>query len=201
MTAQDAVDKVESKVSHKSATEKWQQFVWFTAVVFLFVTMCFLLWTVWNNSARSMDVIVKSSSQGPLFIFAGLSLVNSSLIKTLAILAGTAISFAGMAISFFSHEKANQLVASNKDTTGGQAKIALTAYSPGIFGVVVGAAIIMTAVLTPNRHTYTPAGTTKTTYTTPATADDTKTATPFGLPPPDAVEKTDINANSEVGNE
>lgn len=197
MTAQEATEEVDSKVSRKKPTETWQQFVWFTAVVFLFVTMCFLLWTVWNNSARSMDVIIASSNQGPLFIFAGLSLVNSSLIKTLAILAGTAISFAGMAISFFSHEKANQLVASNKDTTGGQAKVALTAYSPGIFGVVVGAAIIMTAVLTPNRHTYTPTETIKTTFTAPATVDPQKTAVPFGLPSPDAVEKSNINTGSE----
>ena len=199
MSTQENTKEVDTKNFRKKPTEAWQQFVWLTAVISLFVTMCFLLWTVWNNSARSMDVIISSSSQGPLFIFAGLSLVNSSLIKTLAILAGTAISFAGMAISFFSHEKANQLVASNKDTTGGQAKVALTAYSPGIFGVVVGAAIIMTAVLTPNRHTYTPAETIKTTLTAPVTVEHMKTTTPFNLPSPDAIENNNLESDLEKG--
>jgi hypothetical protein len=167
-------------------TESWKKYAWILAIILLMGTMLFLLITVRELSAQTMDVVAKNKSDDPLFVFAGLSLVNSSLVKSIAILAGTAISFAGIAISFFSHEKASQLVASNNDAAGSNAKVALTAYSPGIFAVVVGAAVIMSSVLSPGKFSYQRPQTVETTLTTQSLPGNT--ATNISMPSPTEME-------------
>lgn len=167
-------------------TENWKKHAWILAIILLLATMGFLLFIVRELSIQTMNAITQSRSNDTLFLFAGLSLVNSSLTKSIAILSGTAVSFAGIAISFFSHEKANRLVAANNDAAGNNAKIALTAYSPGIFAVVVGAAVIMTAVLFPGKFTYQPRQTVEQTF---STADPTDKASALGLPSPASAKK------------
>ncbi|WP_431484638.1 hypothetical protein [Pseudomonas solani] len=197
----------------KRPTERWQQIAWIGAIVFLSITMVLLLGTVGYSSYRSMGVISSFANPelgrapDPMFLFAGLSLINTSLVKTIAILSGTAISFAGIAISFFSHEKANQLVASNGDTTGSMAKVALTAYSPGIFGVVVGAAVIMTTVLTPNKYSYSPPVTNQLTYQGNAAAQrevvptNSNRAAQMGMVAPDEVDSEGDNSGRSPNDE
>lgn len=90
------------------------------------------------------------------FIFTGLALVNSSLLRLLAILIGGAIAFVGLAVSFFVHQKATSLDAGAERGSQQKATVALATNSPGLVAVVIGAAVIIVAVVTKTTHTFAP---------------------------------------------
>lgn len=148
----DGDDSGDDRKPH--VTPKWQQFAWFLGICLLFLTMIFLLYTVWDTADKVMKIVSDKKWDQTDFIFAGMSLVNVTLIRMIAVLAGTAVAFTGLAISFFSHDKATNLAAVANDENKSQVKAALTAYSPGIVGVIIGAAIIITALLAQGKYQY-----------------------------------------------
>lgn len=122
----------------------------------LFVILLLLLGFVGMTVANIMNIISTQQNADLGFVFSGVVLVNLTLLRLIALLIGAAIAFAGLAVSFFAHDKATSLSAKGKlaeeVTTGG----ALKTFSPGIIGVVVGAIIIMTAILSTATYQYLP---------------------------------------------
>lgn len=88
------------------------------------------------------------------FVFAGLTLITGSLLRLLAILIGGAIAFVGLAVSFFAHQKATSFDANVAREQLGDAKAALATNSPGIVAVVIGALVIIFALLSKGTYTY-----------------------------------------------
>ncbi|TLP69741.1 hypothetical protein FEA48_28225 [Pseudomonas nitroreducens] len=171
----------------------WQRYNWKLAVILLFVTMLALLYIVWGNTTGILSVVSQYKGKDNSFVLGGLSLVTLTLIRMLAILIGAALAFAGLAISFFSHDKATQLAAS-RTSPGATTAATLTAYSPGIVGIVFGAVVIMAALLTKTTYNYTPPQTLTTQYSldTTSTPEDeaARAAASLGLDPVDKVIST-----------
>lgn len=151
------------------------RYMWLGAGTGLFITLILLLAFVGVTVHGVMRVISAQQNADLAFIFSGISLVNLTLLRLLAILAGAAIAFAGLAVSFFVHEKATSIRFSSVDEAGNQSpplqsigtpQASFSAYSPGLVGVVVGAVIIMTSLLNTSRHEYNP-GEVITTYMLP----------------------------------
>lgn len=85
-----------------------------------------------------------------------MTLLYSSLLRLLAILIGGAISFAGLAVSFYAHQQATSLGADAAREHLVNAKAALATNSPGIVAVVIGALVIIVALMLRSPHTYDP---------------------------------------------
>jgi hypothetical protein len=120
------------------------------------------------------------SSPDYAFVFSGMSLVGSSSLRLLAMLIGGAIAFAGLAVSFFVHEKKTSFSANSAGGPENSAKLTLATYSPGIVAVVIGALVIIIAVLTKATHTYVPGG-----------ESGQGVAVPQELPPRDTLDDAD----------
>lgn len=169
----------------------WQKHNWTVAVILLFVTMMVLLFIVWANTSSILTIVSARRDQDPSFVFGGMSLVSLTLIRMLAILIGAAVAFAGLAISFFSHDKATQMAASNSKVGGSTTAATLTAYSPGIVGIAFGAVVIMTALLTKTTHSFQPSQMVTTTYSETNMANQAEQvkaeAKKLGLPTADEV--------------
>lgn len=148
--------------ANKTPTPAWQQSIWLglgAALVGLIVLMFGLVgWTQW----RVLDVI-GSQTGDPAFVAASLGLSNVVLLRFLAALIGGAISFAGLAVSFFAHEQAtvfkigqseNVQLPSAQPSGAIVPRLGLTSHSPGIIAIFVGAAIIMSALFATSRSGY-----------------------------------------------
>lgn len=171
----------------------WQKHNWTVAVILLFITMLALLYIVWENTTGILAVVSRYEGKDNSFVFGGLSLVTLTLIRMLAILIGAALAFAGLAISFFSHDKATEVAASST-SPGATTAATLTAYSPGIVGVVFGAIVIMAALLNRTIYNYTPPQTVTTQFRVDAasTSHDevARAAASLGLEPAEKVIST-----------
>jgi hypothetical protein len=157
----------------------WQRVIWLGCAIGLMVMIVGLIALVAYMLTKIMDLLqfkgpvivsvpdtsglnpntppkVMLYSPDYAFVFTGISLVNSSLLRLLAILIGGAIAFVGLAVSFFVHQKTTSMDA---NATGGpeqNAKFALATNSPGLVAVVIGAIVIIVAVVTKATHTYVP---------------------------------------------
>lgn len=180
--------------------QTWQKHNWTVAVILLFATMMILLLIVWANTNSILTIVSARKDQDPSFVFGGMSLVSLTLIRMLAILIGAAVAFAGLAISFFSHDKATQIAASNSNAGGSTTAATLTAYSPGIVGIAFGAVVIMTALLTKTTHSFQPSQMETTTYSETnvvTQAEQVKAeAKRLGLPTADEVKNGTYNKDS-----
>lgn len=138
----------------------------------LFSTLVLLLIFVGLTIYQLVKIISERQVEDLSFVFSSLALINMTLLRLLAIFSGAAIAFAGLAVSFFTHEKETTLWASaklnTKDDSGNEVasimpKVgSLKTYSPGIIGIIVGAIIISIALLHSSRHSYDPVTTEKT---------------------------------------
>jgi hypothetical protein len=149
-----------SASSNGSHTPRWQQAIWSGAggglLLTIVVLLAFSALTVW----RIVDTIALQQQGDLYFVFAGIGLVTHSLLRLLAILVGAAISFAGLAISFFAHAQATtaQITIGSKAEAISPAAFngTLSTYAPGLVGVVVGASVIACALFATSTHTYKP---------------------------------------------
>ncbi|MBM6447343.1 MULTISPECIES: hypothetical protein [Pseudomonas] len=140
----------------KRQDPSWHQYIWMGAGAGLFFILLLLLGFVGVTVLKIMEIISTQQNADLGFVFSGVVLVNLTLLRLIALLIGGAIAFAGLAVSFFAHDKATSLSAQGKlseeVSTGG----ALKTFSPGVVGVAVGAIIIMTSILSTATHRYFP---------------------------------------------
>lgn len=159
----------EGKNIDTPASHNWHKYIWFGAGSGLFFVLILLLLFVAKTVSTLVEIMSLKGADDLAFIFSSIALIDLTLLRLLAILVGAAIAFAGLAVSFFAHDKATSLSGEIHESASAYAKAALSAYSPGIVGVVIGAIIIVTAVLATIEHSYSPP--TKTvTYVRPLTA-------------------------------
>ncbi|WP_192564375.1 hypothetical protein [Pseudomonas gozinkensis] len=137
-------------------TQAWQTYIWLGAGSGLFLILVLLLTFVAYTVSKLVDIMALRGQDDLAFIFSTIALIDLTLLRLLAILVGAAIAFAGLAVSFFAHEKATGLSGELHQSPSAYAKAALSAYSPGIVGVIIGAVIIVTAVLATIEHSYKP---------------------------------------------
>ncbi|MCV2362609.1 hypothetical protein LNV23_03990 [Paucibacter sp. DJ1R-11] len=99
-------------------------------------------------------IIERNAAQDLVFTFASITHVNATLLRMVALLIGAAIGFGGLAVSFFAHEKATSLKFSHDAGDTSFAKGTLATYSPGLVGLVVGAAIIVCSLYAKTEYSY-----------------------------------------------
>ena len=132
----------------------WQQRVWVACSFALLLVILVLLLLVGSALWHVMALLEQKTSD-LAFIFSGMALVTSSLLRLLAILIGGAIAFVGLAVSFFAHQKATS-IASDVVHEQVNAKAALATNSPGIVAVVIGACVIIVSLFSKATHSYFP---------------------------------------------
>jgi hypothetical protein len=146
-------------VAEKSSPTRdsaWHQYIWIGAGAGLLLILLLLLGFVGATVYKIMQIISTQQDADLSFVFSGVVLVNLTLLRLIALLIGAAIAFAGLAISFFAHDKETSLSAAGKLPDGTAASGGLGTFSPGIIGVIVGAVIVMTAILSTATYQYLP---------------------------------------------
>lgn len=138
----------------------WQKIMWFGAGFGLLLTIITLLIGVGIVLWHVVDIIRNVSKTDLVFTFSSIGLVTLTLIRILAVLIGAAISFTGLAISFFAYEKATHFSGTINASESTVAKATLATYSPGIVGMIVGAIIIACAIFAKSDFKYEPGQTT-----------------------------------------
>ncbi len=133
---------------------KWQRSIWYGAGLGLALTIAVLVWFMSSTVTEVVRIIAAQKNPDLVFVFASTSMVTLSLLRLLAIVVGAAIAFAGLAVSFFTHEKATTITGETGSQDGSKTAAALATHSPGIAAVVVGSVIIAIALLAKSSHTY-----------------------------------------------
>lgn len=137
-------------------TPAWQQKIWIGCGLGLLSIICLLCFFGGYTISTMVDLL-KVNDQDRLFQFAGMNMISHGLLRILAILIGGTIGFAGLAVSFFAHQRAMVLDAAVGLAEQHNVKLALAAYSPGIFALLVGAVIINCGVFARAQLDYEPA--------------------------------------------
>ena len=133
----------------------WQKSIWKSCAFGLMLMIVGLVVLVAYMLAQIMGLLHLKTPDNA-FVFAGMTLINASLLRLLAILIGGAIAFVGLAVSFFAHQKATSMDANFAREQLGSAKAALATNSPGIVAVVIGSLVIIFALYSKGTHTYVP---------------------------------------------
>lgn len=136
-------------------TPKWQQKIWVGStlgLMFMIVVLCIIV----LFALGKMMLLLEVKDKDHLFQFAGMNLVSGSLLRLLAILIGGAIAFVGLAVSFFTHEKATSVDTSLVRDERLNAKAALVTYSPGIIAIIIGSAVIIASIYARGTYNYRP---------------------------------------------
>lgn len=142
-------------VAHADHIPDWQRAIWRGCAIGLGLLIISLVGLVAYMLVQVLDLL-RLKTPDNAFVFAGITLLNSSLLRLLAILIGGAIAFVGLAVSFFAHQKATSVDANLAREQLGSAKAALATNSPGIVAVIIGALVIIVALFLRGTHTYIP---------------------------------------------
>ena len=135
-------------------TPAWQRIIWIGAGGSLFLVIVFLLALVAWTVERVTGIIVSRPTADLAFITTGVGMVTLTLLRFLAILIGGAIAFAGLAVSFFTHDSVNFMGVGAEQNSLAIPKMTLATYSPGIVGLIVGAAVMVSALYATSEHQY-----------------------------------------------
>jgi len=153
--AADNADQLTLPGKH-DGTPLWQRRIWIGCSVGLMLVIGALCLMSAFAVGKTM-LLLEVEDRDHLFQFAGMNLITGSLLRLLAILIGGTIAFVGLAVSFFAHQRATSLdisLAREKDLT---TTAALVTYSPGIVAIVIGAAVIISAIYARGTYNYQPA--------------------------------------------
>lgn len=131
----------------------WQRTLWIGVASALGLVGLLLVLLVSSTVSRTNDLLAAHGGADLTFAFAGMALVNLTLLRLLAILIGAGMVFGGLAVSFFTHEATTRLTAGHAEQSLGP-KASLATSSPGIAAIVVGAAVILSALFAQGRHAY-----------------------------------------------
>ncbi|MDB5984277.1 MAG: hypothetical protein JWQ69_5292 [Pseudomonas sp.] len=135
----------------------WQSHIWGWVTAGLGLTCFLLIMLVAYSVYRTTGIIDNRQNADLVFIFSGIALVNSTLLRLLAMLIGSGVIFGGLAVSFFSHSQPSQIGAEATGETG-SIKTMIATYSPGIIGIFIGGAIIISALFAKSTQSYSTIG-------------------------------------------
>lgn len=138
----------------KLRTPWWQQAIWIGSGLSLLITILVLLGFSIHSISRVVGLIESRPDSDLAFVFSSMGVVTLTLLRLLAILIGAAIAFAGLAVSFFSHEHALSATADMNVSSSTNIKAGLVAYAPGLVGLIVGALVIVSALYVKSKHDY-----------------------------------------------
>jgi hypothetical protein len=133
------------------AKEKWSRRIWTGAAISMLCAIAALTAFASITVTNVMATVSHHGSKDLSFAFAGISLVTLTLLRFIAILIGAAIAFAGLAVSFYTHDTATQ---ANATLVEGKVSASLGTHAPGLFGVAFGAMIICLALYAKSEHQY-----------------------------------------------
>ena len=175
MTQNPAPYNTVGSTSHEKhdGTPSWQRRIWIGCSVGLMLVICLLCLISAFALGKTM-LLLEDAGHDHLFQFAGMILITGSLLRLLAILIGGAISFVGLAVSFFAHQRATSIDMSLAHEKEAMTTAALVTYSPGIVAIAIGAAIIISALYARGHYNYHPESVTN--QAVPANL------APYGLP-------------------
>lgn len=131
----------------------WQRGVWIGVACALGLTILLLLLFVGSTVGRVADLMASRGENDLAFAFSGMALLTLTLLRLLAILIGAGLAFGGLVVSFYSSATMAN-VEGGHEAAGGSLKAKLATNSPGIAAIVVGAAIILSALFAQGRHSY-----------------------------------------------
>lgn len=137
-------------------TPLWQRRIWIgcsVGLMLVIATLCLISAFALGKTMLLLEV----EDRDHLFQFAGMNLITGSLLRLLAILIGGTIAFVGLAVSFFAHQRATSLNLSHAREKELTTTAALVTYSPGIVAIVIGAAVIISAIYARGTYNYQPA--------------------------------------------
>ncbi|MFF7056709.1 hypothetical protein ACFY89_08525 [Achromobacter spanius] len=127
-----------------SSVPKWQSMIWLGLGVALTALLMSILLLVALTQMRVLSVI-QDGGADPAFVASTLGSSNLILLRIIVVLIGGGISFAGLAVSFFSHESAT-VVSVGEAPAVSVPKVSLVSRSPGTIAVFVGAVVIVCAL-------------------------------------------------------
>jgi hypothetical protein len=155
-TSAPAYAQVEhGKPEQHDKTPGWQRWIWIGCSVTLLVVIVALC-LIGMFALKEMMLLLRVEDRDHLFQFAGMNLVTGGLLRLLAILIGGTIAFVGLAVSFYAHQKSTSLDAALGHNEQQHAKAALVTYSPGIIAIIIGAAVIISAIYARGTYNYRP---------------------------------------------
>lgn len=128
----------------RPARIKWQSIVWLGLGAVLALLLIALLLMVALNQDRVFDVI-QGEYKDRAFIASTLFNANLVLLRFVVVLVGAGIAFAGLAVSFFTHERATEISGGGVHSAQ-LPRFRLVSHSPGIVAILVGATIIICAL-------------------------------------------------------
>jgi hypothetical protein len=135
-------------------TPLWQTKIWGAVTVGLGITALLLIILV-GYSIYSTTSIVETKSEADLaFTFSGLGLINTTLMRLLAMLIGAGIIFGGLAVSFFSSSDSNRVSLQAIPAAGETYKAMVASHTPGIIGIFIGGIIIIAALFATSTQEY-----------------------------------------------
>lgn len=123
-----------------TSAPKWQSTIWLGLGAALFVLIVALISLVAITQMRILTVIERVDTD-LAFTAATLGHANLILLKLVVVLMGGGISFAGLAVSFFAHEKASEVSGAGASSSQSP-RLQLISHSPGVIAIVVGAALM-----------------------------------------------------------
>lgn len=118
--------------------------IWLGLGVALTALLMSILLLVALTQMRVLSVI-QDGGADPAFVASTLGSSNLILLRIIVVLIGGGISFAGLAVSFFSHESAT-VVSVGEAPAVSVPKVSLVSRSPGTIAVFVGAVVIVCAL-------------------------------------------------------
>lgn len=139
-----------------ASAPKWQTMIWLGLGATLCALLIALLSLVAITQMRILTVIAKVETD-LFFTAATLGHANLILLRLVVVLIGGGISFAGLAVSFFAHEKASEV--SGAGAASSQLpRVKLISHSPGVIAIVVGAALMACSLFVSSKVSYTAGG-------------------------------------------
>ena len=135
-------------------TQRWQIAMWNGAGFGLLLTILVLLTFIGASIWRATSLVEERPSADLAFTFASIGMINLLLLRLVAVLIGAAIAFAGLAVSFFAHDKPLSIDVQQGESAPSAKKLALSAYSPGLVGLLVGAGVIVAALYAKGEFNY-----------------------------------------------
>ena len=138
----------------KPVVLKWQRIMWIATAISLAFTILALLLVVVGTIWHACTV-VNSMLSDKIFAFSTIGLIHTTLLRLLAELAGTAIAFSGLAISFYAYSESIKLTGNMPLSDGGNSKWTLITSSPGVFSLIIGAIIIACSLFSKGEYSYT----------------------------------------------
>ena len=123
---------------------KWQSIIWVGLGVALIALLLSILILVAVTQMRVLTLIQEGIADRA-FAVSMLSSSSLVLLRTIVVLVGGGISFAGLAVSFFAHEKVTSVSGGGMPALA-MPKFQLASSSPGIIAIFVGAVVIVCAL-------------------------------------------------------